>query len=293
MEEGLEIKGAGMAVEGQGKVSIQEIPLNKIKLGRNSRLISTNEDLSGMMESIKSTGLLEPIGVVKAGSHYEIAYGNRRFMAFSRLGYNSIPAVVHDGRQKREIDIKNLTENVQRRQLSIQEVGRYAKLIKQEGLSNKEIAIRLGTPVHYVETCLAAYKDVPREFRDDLESQYNSKKLTPGKIPINIARVIISTARAYNIGNEMKKELFKAARDDERFSANNIPKYIAAIKRGVKDPIGTVSPVRTLTFKFMVDQKEYDDLMAKHITDGPFNSMHALVKAILKGKKAAHINIID
>lgn len=54
-------------------MQVKELPVNKIKLGRNSRLDIKNEELSGLMQSIESEGLLQPIGVVKRGRGYEVA----------------------------------------------------------------------------------------------------------------------------------------------------------------------------------------------------------------------------
>ncbi len=136
----LTIKGEGMA-RGQ-KVEIKELPMNKIKIGRNSRMSVSKEDLSGLMQSINSTGLLEPIGVIKAktGDSYQIAYGNRRFMAFSKLGLHSIPAVIHEYKNENDVDVKNLAENVQRRNISLAEIGRYASILEGEGLGKKGIS---------------------------------------------------------------------------------------------------------------------------------------------------------
>jgi ParB-like chromosome segregation protein Spo0J len=43
------------------KVEIRNIPLNKIKLGRNSRLSVSKEELAGLMQSIKEQGLFRAI----------------------------------------------------------------------------------------------------------------------------------------------------------------------------------------------------------------------------------------
>ncbi len=53
-ERTLTIRSEGMA-RGQ-EVKIKDIPMNKIKIGRNSRLAVSKEDLSGLMQSINSTG---------------------------------------------------------------------------------------------------------------------------------------------------------------------------------------------------------------------------------------------
>ena len=277
-------------------VQFKELPMNKIKLGRNSRLAASKEDLSGLMQSINSLGLLEPIGVVKSadGKGFEVAYGNRRFMAFSKLGLHSIPAVIHERRNNNDVDVKNLAENVQRRNISLQEVGRYASILEGEGLGKKELAVRMGVSVNYVDSCLTAYREVPAENREDLEPQViGGGRVTPGKITITAAKAIINQQKAVGMTKAQQGILYKAAKSDSRFTPENVPKYVAAIKRGAKDPIGDIKAIKTLTFRFMIDEKEYNKLISKHVTDGPFNSFSALIKAVLRGQKAVPINFID
>ncbi len=205
-ERTLTIKGEGMA-RGQ-KIEIKELPMNKIKIGRNSRLAVSKEDLSGLMQSINSTGLLEPIGVIKSQKHqgsYEIAYGNRRFMAFSKLGLHSIPAVIHEYKNESDVDVKNLTENVQRRNISLAEIGRYASILEGEGLGKKELAVRLGVSINYLDACLNAYKDVPKEYREDLQVQTSGSAPEPGKISIMTAKAIVNAGKLVGVNDAYVK----------------------------------------------------------------------------------------
>lgn len=274
-------------------VKIVDLPMNKIKLGRNSRLAVSKEDLSGLMQSINATGLLEPIGVVEGkGGGYEIAYGNRRFMAFSRLGLHSIPAIVHKRRDDKLIDVMNLAENVQRRNISLQEIGRYASILEGEGLGKKELAVRLGVSNSYLDACLAAFKEVPKGYRDDLEVQTTSQKRTPGKISIKSATSIVNAAKSFALGKADVNILYEAAKSDSRFSADSIPKYAAAIKRGNKDPIGTVKPVKVMQLRIMVDEDEYERLEKKYVLNGPFRSVTAALTAVLMGKVSERVKII-
>lgn len=292
-ERTLVIKGEGMS-RGQ-KVEVKELPMNKIKLGRNSRMSMSNEDLSGLMQSINSTGLLEPIGVIKHKTNdtYQIAYGNRRFMAYSRLGLHSIPAIIHAYKNDSDIDVKNLAENVQRRNISLQEVGRYASILEGEGLSRRELAVRLGVPPSYLDACLKAYKNVPQQFREDLQMTLPGKPVAPGKISITDAKAIIAVERRFDLNKEEKVKLFTAAKNDPRFNADSVPKYAAALKRGAKDPLSSVKPVKTIGFKFIIDEAQYEQLIRKHIDEGPFRSFAQLVKAVLRGQKNVVINFME
>jgi ParB/RepB/Spo0J family partition protein len=282
-----EVRGEGMA-RGK-KVVIKELPMNSIKLSKNSRLQITNEDLSGLMQSINSTGLLEPIGVVEVKpGKYEVCYGNRRYMAFSRLGLHSIPAIIHQFKDAKDIDIKNLAENVQRKNISLPEVGRYADILKKQGLTLKELAVRLGAPVSYLEMALSTFNQIPDKFKDDLEMQIAGRKMAPGKINFRNARAILSAAKGGHITKKQSEKLFEMAKENPKFVAEHVPKYIEALRKN-KDPEAAVKPVKAITVRFLIDEAEYEKLMREHVENGPFSSFTGIVQAVLSGKK--HIKI--
>lgn len=276
-----------------GAVMIQDLPLNKIKLAKNSRLNVTDSEIAGLMQSIKKVGLLQPIGVMKNGSGYEICYGNRRFLAASKLGYTSIPAVVHNKKEETDADLKNLTENIQRRNISLPEAGRYMSLLHKEKLSYAEIAIRLGVSRTYVESCLRAYSEVPKEFQKDLDVRVTGDKTkTPGKIAITVANAIGVARRKYQLDPNQVKSLFQAAKSDDRFALENVGKYAAAMKDGKKDFVGAAPKLCHIQHQFWISQTTKDALERKFVEGGPFKSLSGLFSAILKGEKSYKIDIV-
>jgi len=77
-------------------------------------------DISGLMESLKTYGQLTPIIINR---NHELIAGFRRLQAVKRLGWKSIEAVMIDRRgeqQKLEVEIE---ENVQRLDLSAEEIA--------------------------------------------------------------------------------------------------------------------------------------------------------------------------
>jgi ParB/RepB/Spo0J family partition protein len=287
------IEGAPMA-KGT-KVEIRKMSLNEIKLNKNSRLNIDPEELSGLMQSIKEEGLLQPIGVVKNGSGYEICYGNRRFLAVSKLGMKTIPVIVHEKKKETDVDIKNLTENIQRRNITLAEIGRYVELMSQQGLTPGEAAVRIGVPKSYIEACVAAFQKVPKEFRDDLEVRVGPKagtKATAGKISLRVAQSIISAQKQNKINSAQSKQLFRAAKEDERFRPEQIPNYINAIHKNKKDFMGSAATTKEIRIKILVSQEHYEDLERKFVADGPFKSVSQLCVAILKGQKSVALKVL-
>lgn len=277
------------------RVTIEKIPLNKIKLNKNSRLNIDPDELDGLMQSIKEEGLLQPIGVVKSGATFEICYGNRRFMAVSKLGLSSIPAIVHEKKKESDVDIKNLTENIQRRNISLAEVGRYLELLEKQGLSRNEAAVRLGVSRQYVGQALSAFREIPKEFRDDLEIRVVKKgnvRGAAGKIGIHVAQKILSAVKTGKIDNQQSRSLFKAAKSDYRFQSSKIERYIDAAASGHKQPIEAVGELKFVQLKFFIPQPQYEEIMEKHVVDGPFNSLTGFMLAVLRGDKHMKINVL-
>ena len=100
----------------------EEIPLDNLVIGQGQvRTHEVGAEIDELAASIKAQGLLQPIVVCKATNpeKWEILVGQRRFLAFKRLGLESITAAILDERVSPEIaKTISITENLIRRQLS-------------------------------------------------------------------------------------------------------------------------------------------------------------------------------
>ncbi len=103
------------------------------------------EELQDLKESIMTYGVLQPIIVKKdkGGSYFLIA-GERRLRAAKLAGLTKIPAMIKDFDDKDSALIA-VVENVQREDLSfIEEAYAYKKLIEDFGLTQGELASKIG-----------------------------------------------------------------------------------------------------------------------------------------------------
>src|SRR4051812_19741685 len=277
-------------------MNVMRVPISKVKLGRNSRTSISYEELDGMMQSIKEIGLLQPIGVVRKGTGYEVCYGNRRFLAASKLGWSSIPAVVHDQNHAFETDLKNLTENVQRRQLTLNEVGRHIEIMKGEGLGNREAAVKMGVSTRYLIDAVSSYKSVPENFRDDIEVRSTPKKgshTEPGKLSMHQASAINHAALRYKLNEDQKQELFKAAKAAGiKFNPKIVKRYALNVLSG-RPVLDSNTHVKTLNINALMPLTEYDRLHAKYVLNGPFKGVGAVARAILKGELVERMKFIE
>lgn len=122
-----------------------DIPLDKISPDTDQpRKAFDPESLQALASSIKVSGVLQPIVVVREESGYTIVAGERRFRAAKLAGLTKIPAIVRtlDAQNRLELSV---IENAQREDLNAIELATaYAKLQSQFNLSPKEIGQRIG-----------------------------------------------------------------------------------------------------------------------------------------------------
>jgi ParB family transcriptional regulator, chromosome partitioning protein len=103
-----------------------------------------DENLRELADSIKSTGVVQPIVVRKIGARYQLVAGERRWRASLLANVQTVPAIVRDFSDKEALEIA-LTENLLREDLNPVDVANAYKALQEKfGLSHEEIAERLG-----------------------------------------------------------------------------------------------------------------------------------------------------
>lgn len=122
------------------KINIQKIIPNK----NQPRLDFYDDSIKGLADSIKENGLLQPITVRKSGNDYELIAGERRYRACLLNGQKDIEAIVLDKTDDESANLA-LVENLQREGLNaIEEAMAMKKIMKNEGLTQNELAEKLG-----------------------------------------------------------------------------------------------------------------------------------------------------
>ncbi len=104
------------------------------------------EALQELAASIKQVGLIQPVVVRRAANgKYELVAGERRLRACRLLGMQELPCIIEDGMVEQESAMVALIENLQRENLHyLEEAECYAALISSYGLTQEEMAVRLG-----------------------------------------------------------------------------------------------------------------------------------------------------
>jgi len=130
----------------EGHQRVLEVALENIRANPNQpRKDFNQESLEELAQSIKREGVLQPILVEEiAPSQYSIVAGERRYRASKLAGLSKVPVLVKDFTQMQRLEV-SLIENIQRENLNpIEEAKAYAYLIQEAGITQEELAQRMG-----------------------------------------------------------------------------------------------------------------------------------------------------
>lgn len=141
----------------------------------------TESSLRELADSIKSNGVIQPVVVRRVSEGgYELIAGERRLRASKLAGLSTVPCVVKevDGLTQAQMA---LVENIQREDLpALERAAAYKVLLTQLGLTQSELAVRLGedrsTVANYVRL-LELAEPVRRWIKDGLLSLGHAKLL--------------------------------------------------------------------------------------------------------------------
>ena len=97
-----------------------------------------------LAESIRSKGVLLPLIVRRSSEGYVLVAGERRWRAAQKAGLRELPVMVREVSEKEAFELA-LIENIQREDLNpIEEAEAFKRLIEEHGLTQEELAARVG-----------------------------------------------------------------------------------------------------------------------------------------------------
>ncbi len=170
-------------IEDEKKRAVQEIPIDQVQPNPyQPRHQFNSKTIKQMAESIKTTGLLQPIVVRRVDNRFQLVSGERRLRAARIAELERIPALIVEATDNEVLEFA-LIENLQREDLNpIDEANAYKTLIQHFKLTQDGVAKRVGKDRSSVANTLRLLS-LPAEMQKDVEEQ----RLTPGH-----ARAILS-----------------------------------------------------------------------------------------------------
>lgn len=156
--------------------SLNEIDIDLIRPNpEQPRTRFTESALEELAQSIAANGVVQPIVVRRKGDGFEIVAGERRWRAAQKAGLRKIPAAVKDVSDDKLLELA-LIENIQRQELNpIEEASAYRKLIDTLGLTQEDVASRVGKDRTLIATAIRLLK-----LPSDIQKLVEEGKLSAG-----------------------------------------------------------------------------------------------------------------
>lgn len=138
-------------LEQQERISFEDAHVEEIDITLvvpnpyQPRKVFEPDSLKELSESIREHGVIQPLVVTEVPNGYEIVVGERRFRAAVLAGLSKVPAIVKKQMgDQAKLEVA-LIENIQRRELNpIEEARAYDRLIKTFGLTQEQVAVKVG-----------------------------------------------------------------------------------------------------------------------------------------------------
>ena len=125
--------------------SLQYIPVSKIQPNpQQPRSAIDPQELVGLVDSLRTSGLLQPILVRRQNDTFQLIAGERRWRAAGQAGLQSIPAIVREANEQDMLEVA-LIENIQRSDLNpMDRAAAYAAYLSRLSVTQDQASHRLG-----------------------------------------------------------------------------------------------------------------------------------------------------
>lgn len=168
-----------------GASMVQELPIDSIVANpRQPRKVFDDKGLQDLSQSMKRSGVLQPVVVRRHGQQFEIVVGERRWRAAKMAGLSHIPAMVREATDAETLELA-LVENLLREDLNpMEEAEAYQRLLTEFAWTQDELGQRVGKDRSTVANCLRLLK-LPELIQADLRA---------GRLTMGHARALLSLA---------------------------------------------------------------------------------------------------
>jgi ParB family chromosome partitioning protein len=252
------------SADSENRNSSWELFLSLDRLKPNAdqpRTYFDEEELRELADSIREHGIIEPVIAEDSGDgNYIIVAGERRCRAARLAGLSRVPAIIRAYSDEKRMEV-SLVENIHRANLNpIEEALAYKRLMEVSGLSQDEMAAKVGKNRSTVANALRLLK-LPEAVRDSIEKG----ALSPGH-----ARAILA------VSGEKNQELLYNEIISKNLSVRDAEKRAADLNAGEKTAKtakkGSVSPLAKRAPELeAMEEKFIGKMGTKVVIDGDLN----------------------
>lgn len=208
-----EPKAAPAAPGGASEVAVDRLEANPWQ----PRSVMDPGRLAELAESIRHSGVVQPILVRPRGDRFQIVAGERRWRAAREAGLATVPVVVREVPDGELLELA-LVENIQRQELTpLEEAQAFQRLQTEFRLTQDEIARRVGRDRSTVANTLRLLR-LPRELRD---------LVAAGRLDAGHARALLALSRAdeqVELGREAARKGLSVREVERRVALARAPR---------------------------------------------------------------------
>ena len=181
---------------------LREIDVDRILPNSHQpRKTFEEESLNELADSIREHGLVQPIVVRPLeDGFFQLIAGERRWRASQRAGLSRVPAVIREAGEHAALELA-LIENLQREDLNpMEEAQAYERLIADFGMTQEEVARRVGKNRATISNMLRLLK-LPPEVQQWLRENRLSTGHAKALLSLNDLDAILDSAKRIIQGN--------------------------------------------------------------------------------------------
>ena len=224
-----EDNGFGLAQENGTVLRLTEIEPNR----NQPRKEFDEQALSELADSIREHGIIQPLLVrpLETGG-YQLVAGERRWRAARMIGLTEVPVVIKEMTETEVMELA-LIENLQRQDLNpLEEAAGYRELMTTYGLTQDQVAKRVGKSRSAVANCLRLLT-VPEEIQPFLRS---------GQLSAGHVKALA--------GMSDREEMVRIAKSaaDKGLSVRDVERQAAQTSQPSRETAGKKDPAREPSF---------------------------------------------
>ena len=271
--------------ENSGELAVKDLVPNPFQPRKNF----DPEKMQELVNSVKESGIIQPLIVRKAGDKYEIVAGERRWRAAQEVGLKTVPAVVRKYKDATMMEVA-LIENMQRSDLDpMEEAQGIQAMMKELNMTQADVAKKLGMSRAAVTNSLRLL-NLPEDVKEyvaqglltqgqvrpllGLDKAEAMSKLAKKAVEANwTTRILENFVAAEKEGAtgkvlfEKKQTLFKAKQDKNKKKPAQTPQdvYVQEFQERLMDYLGTkvkIKPKKDVATggKIVVEYYNMEDL---------------------------------
>ena len=238
-------------VSEEARGGVMMLRISSVEPNREQPRKDFDEDrLAELAESIREHGVIQPLLVQKAGKHYEIIAGERRWRAAKQAGLKEIPAIVREYSKQEAVEV-SLIENIQREDLNpIEEAQAYDRLMKEFDLKQEDIAKRVSRSRAAVANAVRLL-NLPAEVRDmvteGILSEGHARTLLPlpEEALITAAKYVAAKGLSVRETEKYVKSLLAPRRRTEKETDPVTELIVRDIEKQMREALGAKVEIRT------------------------------------------------